>query len=84
LRCPDGAERLILASFPTLKRWANDRCAYGAIEIGTRLVNNTRLANKMDSCDRLVNHHNPCGGYQHYPVVMHGATRARRWLFYLK
>ena len=28
----------MLASFPTLKRGANNRCASGAMEIGTRLV----------------------------------------------
>jgi len=32
---PYGAHRLLLALFPTLKRGANDRCASGAIEIGT-------------------------------------------------
>jgi hypothetical protein len=35
----------MLTRFPTLKRGANNPCAYGAIEIGTKLVN------KMDSCD---------------------------------
>jgi len=35
----------MLATFPTLKRWANNRCASGAIEIGTRLLS------KVDSCD---------------------------------
>jgi len=45
LRRPYGADRLLLALFPTLKRGANDRCASGAIEIGTSVVN------KMGSSD---------------------------------
>ena len=44
LHRPDGADELLLVCFfPTLKRGANDRCASGAIEIGSCLVN------KMDS-----------------------------------
>ena len=35
--------RLMLTSFPTLKRGANDRCASGAMEIGARLVKESRL-----------------------------------------
>jgi len=35
----------MLTHFPTLKRGANDRCASGAIEVGSKLVNST------DSCD---------------------------------
>ena len=34
-----GLTGYCLAHFPTLKRGANHRCAYGAIEIGTSLVN---------------------------------------------
>ena len=45
LHRPDGAEWLLLITFPTLKRGANDHCASGATEIGTSLVN------KVDSCD---------------------------------
>jgi hypothetical protein len=39
LHRPDGADELLLAALPTLKRGANDRCASGAIEIGTGLFN---------------------------------------------
>jgi hypothetical protein len=42
---PTGLARLLPAIFPTLKRGANDRCASGAIETGTSVVN------KIDSCD---------------------------------
>jgi len=42
---PTGLDSIFVAIDPTLKRGANKRCASGAIEIGTRLVN------KMDSCD---------------------------------
>jgi len=45
LHRPDGADELLLAALPTLKRGANDRCASGAIQIGTSLVN------KRASCD---------------------------------
>ncbi len=37
----------MLTRLPTLKRGANNHCAYGAIEIGIKLVN------KMESCDCL-------------------------------
>jgi hypothetical protein len=40
-----GADWLLLAPFPTLKRGANHRCASGAMEIGAPLVDN------LDSCD---------------------------------
>jgi hypothetical protein len=39
LRRPYGAESLLRIPFPTLKRGANHRCASGAMEIGTGLVN---------------------------------------------
>jgi hypothetical protein len=42
---PNGADRSLLANFPTLKRGANSRCASGAIGMGTTRVNN------LDSCD---------------------------------
>jgi hypothetical protein len=42
---PNGANWLLLAPFPTLKRGANHHCASGAIKIRTGLVNN------LDSCD---------------------------------
>ena len=42
---PRRGLRAVVGPFPTLKRGANDRCAPGAIEIGTSLVN------KRDSCD---------------------------------
>ena len=67
LRRPYGAGSLLLIPFPTLKRGANHRCASGAMEIGTGLVNGaigiatslvngaieirTSLVNSLDSCD---------------------------------
>jgi hypothetical protein len=42
---PDGADWLLLAPFPTLKRGANHHCASGAIEIRTNLVDD------LNSCD---------------------------------
>jgi len=36
---PNGANWLLLAPFPTLKRGANYHCAYGAIEIRASMVN---------------------------------------------
>jgi len=49
---PNGANWLLLAPFPTLKRGANHHCASGAIKIRTNLVNN------LNSCDYPV----PGGG----------------------
>ncbi len=37
-RRPDRAERLFPETFPTLKRWANEHCAYGARQSGTTLL----------------------------------------------
>ena len=56
---PNGANWLLLAPFPTLKRGANHHCASGAIEIGASLLNNgasllnngASLLNNLDSCD---------------------------------
>jgi Xaa-Pro aminopeptidase len=60
LRRPDGAKKPLPAFFPTLKRGANERCAYGAIETGTSPVN------EMDSRDCPV----PCIPY-FLPLVIY-------------
>ena len=39
LQSPYGANRLLLAHFPTLKRGANHLCSSGAVEIGTSSIN---------------------------------------------
>jgi hypothetical protein len=41
-RINNGADRLLVAFFPTLKRGANNHCASGAIKIGTGLVCNNQ------------------------------------------
>ena len=40
LQRPYGAQSHLFTAFPTLKRGASHHCAYGAINIGTSLVNN--------------------------------------------
>ena len=72
MRRPYGAERLILAFFPTLKRGANDRCASGAIEIGTgpehfRKMNIKLAQGKVHPRPKVVaqNEQNPSGAKAH-------------------
>jgi hypothetical protein len=45
LHRPYRADQVLLAPFPTLKRGANQHCAYGATEIGASLANNLDLCN---------------------------------------
>jgi hypothetical protein len=44
LRRPCGADGLLPTTFPTLKRGANNHCAYGAVKIEASLLH-------PDSCD---------------------------------
>jgi len=52
---PSGAESIFLATFPTLKRGANNRCASGAIELGTSLINKVSSCDCPDEIDRRGN-----------------------------
>jgi hypothetical protein len=50
LHRPYGADHVVGTGFPTLKRWANKPCAYGAVK--------THLARQQISFMRLL-----CGGF---------------------